>query len=260
LPAVDRRAAHPPAAAPERLAKHRNRAVNSTLPRIAACRVRPAAARRAGPASTGTPAFVLAPAAALLLLALLAAAPAAAGTWKWRDADGQTVYSDRPPPPGSRVSQLLAPRDGAAPAPAAAQAAPGPVETVAEGQGGDATATRAGQRTADPAAAAQAEAGDAGAARTAPAPNKWVALAAASRKQAEERAKADKLEADAQRRADELARACEGTRSALRSLESGMRVNVVDAKGEPSVLDDAERASRIDEARRTLADRCSPPS
>lgn len=40
-------------------------------------------------------------------LMLLASVPAAHAQWKWRDADGRTQYSDRPPPPGVADKDIL---------------------------------------------------------------------------------------------------------------------------------------------------------
>lgn len=56
-------------------------------------------------------------------LALLASIPVAQAQWKWRDADGRTQYSDRPPPPGVAEKDILSRPSNAARAPVAA--APG---------------------------------------------------------------------------------------------------------------------------------------
>src|SRR5690606_31112161 len=58
---------------------------------------------------------------ALAVAGLLIALPALAGTWQWRDASGRMVYSDMPPPPDVRASQILrAPTPASQPASATA--------------------------------------------------------------------------------------------------------------------------------------------
>ena len=67
----------------------------------------------------------LALAAAPVILAALAALPSQAATqWKWRDAQGQVQYSDRPPPPGVLDKDILARPSGAARAAQALPSAP----------------------------------------------------------------------------------------------------------------------------------------
>jgi hypothetical protein len=56
-----------------------------------------------------------------------------------------------------------------------------------------------------------------------------------------------------------VARACEQSRTSLRLLESGMRTATITASGERAVLDEHERARRIDELRSDIARDCARP-
>ena len=90
---------------------------------------------------------------ALLALAIVAGAYVGSATaqWAWKEDNGRVVYSDRPPPPNVKTTQILrqpnvampdpAPRsvapsggegDKPAAAPAAASAAPAAPKTIAE--------------------------------------------------------------------------------------------------------------------------------
>ena len=51
--------------------------------------------------------------------------------------------------------------------------------------------------------------------------------------------------------------ACEDARAGLRMLESGMRLNTIDANGQRAVIDDAERARRAETMRRMLSANCA---
>lgn len=160
---------------------------------------------------------------------LLLAGPALAGTWQWRDASGRMVYSDLPPPPSVPASQILR-----APTPA----------TTAE-QSTTAPAQAAGQ----PAPAAPATA----------APRSWAEKEQDFRKRAAEREEAERKQREEREQTARAARACQDARSALRTLESGMRVSTIDAHGERQVVDEAERARRIDAARQEIARSCAKP-
>lgn len=177
---------------------------------------------------------------------LLLAAPVLAGTWQWRDASGRMVYSDQPPPssvPASRILRAPMPAQGAgvqaAPlAAAAASTAPGP-------------GTPAGAGRIPPATGQSATgSGD-------PAPRSWVEKEQASRKRALEREEAERKQGAEREQAARNAHACEEARTALRTLESGLRMSYVDDKGERQVLDDAERARRAETARQEIARNCA---
>ena len=171
-------------------------------------------------------------AAALLCAAVgaLAISPAAAAApFKWRDASGRVVYSDLPPPPGARVTLLAAPAGAAA---------------------GVSSTTPVATQDAAPTARDAAPASQ----RTAPA--SWVEREKASRQKAMERAEAERAQVEQQRQAAERERLCEEARTGLRTLESGVRLNLVNERGERIVVDDAERARRTETMRRAVADHC----
>jgi len=160
---------------------------------------------------------------------LLLAGPALAGTWQWRDASGRMVYSDLPPPPSVPASQILR-----APTPA----------------------TSAEQSTAAP---AQAVGQPAAAAPAAAAPRSWAEKEQDFRKRAADREEAERKQREEREQTARAARACQDARSALRTLESGMRVSTIDATGERQVIDEAERARRMDAARQEIARSCAKP-
>jgi hypothetical protein len=158
------------------------------------------------------------------LIALMAAAtlclPAMA-QWKWTDANGNAQYSDRPPPPGTPDSKVLL-RPSATARPMAAPAAPasaasGPV-----------------LRTVD----AELE---------------------AKRKKAETDAKqeaAAKAQAEADRVAKAKAENCNLAKSQAATLNDGIRIARVNAKGEREYLDDNQRAQEASRAQSVMATDC----
>lgn len=158
---------------------------------------------------------------------LLLAAPVLSGTWQWRDAAGQMVYSDQPPPssvPTSRIVRAPAPSQGGGAQPATAAAA----------------AARAAVPTAVPTA-----------------PGNWIEKEQASRKRALEREEAERRQAADREQAARNVRACEEARGALRTLDSGLRVSYVDERGERQILDDAARARRAEAVRQEITRNCS---
>lgn len=163
-----------------------------------------------------------------VLLLALAAADATA-QYKWRDANGRTVYSDLPPPVSVAPSAVLDAPVRQAPA----------VATV--GSGGPAE---------------QAVIHD-----KAPAVNKAAPLTPAdreleSRRRAADKVVADRKTAEAANRERELAEQCTVARSNLAAVDSGMRLAEFNAKGEREVLDDAQRAVRADQARNVIKAAC----
>lgn len=183
------------------------------------------------------------------VLVLLAPSPALA-QYQWTDENGRMVYSDVPPAPGIRVSNLVRWGDkGQAGAPAGAASASAPAEGT-------------------PAGSPQASAGDtvAGAANTpdkvataAPAGRREPSLAdrdMAFRKRQAERAEAEQKQLAQAETDRKKAGACDDARSNLRSLESGQRVSRTNAAGEREFVGDAERENRIRELRSDLASRC----
>jgi hypothetical protein len=163
-----------------------------------------------------------------IALVLLCLAPlAATAQWQWVDKDGQKVFSDRPPPsdvpanrilrqPGSRASGE---KEAAAPVAAAAPAA--------AASGVDPRLKPAGKDKALEEKRKQAEAAE------------------AEKKKAEE----EKLAAARQGN-------CNRARSTKITLESGRRVTITNAKGEPDYLTDEARAAEIKRIDQVIARDC----
>jgi hypothetical protein len=144
------------------------------------------------------------------VLGALLAVPAQA-QWKWRDKNGQTQYSDLPPPSGIAESDIL---------------------------------QRPAQRTA-PAAVAAAS----GAASGAPAlaPKGSDPALEAKRRQAEQDVAAKK-KAEDEKVAIAKADNCMRAKAQMRTLDSGVRIARTNDKGEREFMDDTARAA---EAKRT---------
>jgi hypothetical protein len=160
----------------------------------------------------------------LLLLALGCAwAMAASAQWQWLDKDGRKVFSDRPPPQDVPEKNILKQPPG-----------------------------RASSRTpAAPAATGAAPAGDQPAAVAAASPRPAASAPKLStvdkeleekKKQADE-AEAAKQKAEEQKLAKARAENCNRAKTAKSTIDSGVRVGRVNAKGEQEILDDAARAS-----------------
>jgi hypothetical protein len=156
-------------------------------------------------------------------LALLAA-PIAHAQYSWIDEKGTRVFSDRPPPPGTPPSRILqAPR------------APGAASLYAL-----------------PAAAAPATT-DAKADAAKPQPPTLADRDAEFRKRTAQRDADERKAADeAQRKAD-LAEQCAAARRNEATLTSGERMADVDARGERVYVSDDDRARRLVQVRRFLA-------
>jgi hypothetical protein len=163
-----------------------------------------------------------------LMASLLIAAPATAQSsqWKWRDAQGQIQYSDRPPPLTVPAKDILQkPATVNRPVPPAAAASAAPAAAAASGASGASTV-----RTTDPELAARRRAAE--------------AIEAAERKAAE-----DKL-------ARERQESCVRARDYLRTLEAGMAIARVNAQGERIALGEAERRAEVSRAREVMASDC----
>ena len=166
----------------------------------------------------------------LLLIFLLALAAAdATAQYKWRDANGRTVYSDLPPPVSVAPSAVLD-------APARQASA---LATVGSGS-----------------PAEQAVVQDKAPAVSKPAPLTPADRELESRKRAADKAAADRKTAAGADRDREMAEQCTVARSNLAAVDSGMRLAQINAQGEREVLDDAQRAVRADQARNVIKAAC----
>jgi hypothetical protein len=152
----------------------------------------------------------------------MAAMPAAA-QWKWKDARGQVVISDVPPPrdiPEQNVLQKpgLVNRRAAVGTATAAASAPAPAaETVAKAK-------------VDPELEAR-------------------------RKKAETEQQ-DKVKAEEEKVAMQRADNCKRARAHLASLESGIRLARTNDKGEREILDDKGRADEMQRTRQIISSDC----
>lgn len=150
---------------------------------------------------------------------LLATLPAAA-QWKWKDARGQVVISDVPPPrdiPERDVLQkpeLVTRRPANQPAPAASAPA---AESVVKAR-------------VDP----ELEA----------------------RKKKAEQELNDKAKVDEEKVAAQRAENCRRARSHMASLDSGIRLSRTNDKGEREILDDKQRADEMNRTRQVIASDC----
>ncbi len=163
-----------------------------------------------------------------ILLLALAAADANA-QYKWRDANGRTVYSDLPPPVSVAPSAVLNAPVRQAPA------------VAAVGSGGSAEQAVGQDKPASV--------------------NKAAALTPAdreleSRKRAADKAAAERKTAEAADRDREMAEQCAAARSNLAAVDSGMRLLQINAAGEREVLDDSQREARADQARKVIKLAC----
>jgi hypothetical protein len=155
-----------------------------------------------------------------LLCALVGAliSPPSQAQWKWRDAQGQVQYSDRPPPhsipPRDILQRPAAVRVNERNVPAAAEASsPAPAAS--------------GPRTIDPELNARRREAEA----------------------AERKAADDKL-------ARERAESCARARDYLRTLESGLPIARVNAQGERTTLGDNDRRTELNRARSVITEDC----
>ena len=156
----------------------------------------------------------------LLLMSLLLAAAPAFAQWKWKDARGQIVVSDIPPPreiPERDVLQRpeLTLRRAAAPVPAASAASAPDVSAKAK---------------VDP----ELE----------------------SRRKRAEQEQTDRQKADEDKLAAARAENCKRARAHLASLDSGIRLARTNDKGEREILDDKSRAEEMARTRQIIASDC----
>lgn len=170
-------------------------------------------------------------AAFVALAGLSLALPVAAVEWKWRDAAGRIVYSDRPPPANVPDRAILVRPKGLTaqpvpPSPTGPSLVPGPVAVVAS----PAASAASGPKTVEP------------------------ELEAKRRKEAE--AKAAQEKADAGKVSAAKAENCSRAKSQLKQLDDGVRIARTNAKGEREILDDKARAAEAARARAIIASDC----
>ena len=167
-----------------------------------------------------------------IVLAGFASAPSEA-QWAWKDANGRTVYSDRPPPPDIKAGSIVRQPNTQAlanPAPAS-----GPLDDAAK--------------------PADAKGSDAKPASNAP---KTIAEREMEfRKRQQERAESEKKAAEEQTKSAAKTAECDRARGYMRSLEDGVRIQRTDASGNREFLDDAQRAAEVERTRKIIQSTCS---
>ena len=164
-----------------------------------------------------------------VVLAGFTATPSEA-QWAWKDANGRTVYSDRPPPPDIKAGSIVRQPSTqvlANPAPAS-----GPLDDAAKPSDGKSSEVKSGPKTT---AEREME----------------------FRKRQQERADSDKKAAEEQTKNATKTAECDRARGYMKSLEDGVRITKTDASGNREFLDDAARAAEVDRTRKIIQSTCS---
>jgi hypothetical protein len=167
---------------------------------------------------------------ALALLVGLGCTLPAAAQWKWRDANGRMIYSDRPPPAGVPQSAILERPPGMTP-----RAVPPSPTTPSLVEGTPAVVSLPGSAAAS-------------------APRTDPALEAKRKKEAD--AEAAKAKAEEAKLAAAKAENCSRAKGQLKILDDGVRIARTNAKGEREILDDKGRAAEQARLRQTIASDC----
>jgi len=170
--------------------------------------------------------------ALLLGIALIAFTGPACAQWAWKDDNGRTVYSDRPPPAGVKADRIVR--------------QPTNAQTVLPPQQSNAATEAAARPSSD--------------AKTAPVPSAPKSVAEQEmefRKRQIERAEAEKKAQDDQARNAARAAECERARGYLKAVEDGQRIARTDAAGNREFLDDSQRAAEADRARKIVESTCN---
>ncbi|MFO1322121.1 MAG: DUF4124 domain-containing protein [Burkholderiales bacterium] len=150
-------------------------------------------------------------------LALSVAAPASAAICRWKDASGNTQYSDNPPPGVQCIGTVRPPRPGTA-APAPAAGAPG---------------------TPAPTAGKSAQEQE-----------------MEFRKRRTDKLEAEKKAAQEKEQAEMKRVACDNARTRLAGLQKGGRVAKYDASGQLVYLDEEQIARELADVKRAEAEAC----
>ena len=160
-------------------------------------------------------------------------ASTAVAQWQWVEKDGRKIFSDRPPP------SEIADKDILKRPPGAVKAAPAPA-FVASGAGS--------ASTAKPPAAAASKA-------SAPKLTGKDPELEAKKKKADEE-EAAKKKAEEEKAAKAKADNCERAKTGLATLQSGVRMATVNAKGERELFDDAKLASETKRTQEVINTSC----
>ena len=163
-------------------------------------------------------------------------ATTASAQWQWVEKDGRKIFSDRPPPSNIAEKNILKRPAGTAPTAASVG-----TKTEAETEGKPALAVSGAAIKTSAASAPKLSGKDA-------------ELEAKKKKAEEEEASKKKLEAE--KVAKDKAENCERAKTGLATLQSGVRMASVNAKGEREIFDDAKRASETKRAQEVIDASC----
>lgn len=153
------------------------------------------------------------------LLAALALHVPAQAQYSWIDEHGTRVFADRPPPPGTPPARILQAPHG----------------------------TAAAMPSAPPAQAAAPESAQ-------PAPPTLADRDAAFRKRLAQQQADERRAAEETRRKADMAEQCAAARRTEAYLKSGRRLTDLDDQGDRVVVTDEDKARRLAQAKRVLAD------
>ncbi len=156
----------------------------------------------------------------------LACGLAQAQAYRWVDKDGKVRYGDTPPP-GVKATPMKGMSGAPAPAPGAGGGG---------GAGSGAAKDAAKDAKKGPLTPAQQE-------------------QAYRERQLKAKEASEKL-AKEQAEAEQLRQSCQSSQETLRSLERGSRISTINAAGETVILEDDQRAVRIAQAKKAIADTC----
>ena len=154
----------------------------------------------------------------LIAVGLLCLSASSMAQWQWMDRSGRKVFSDHPPPADIPEKNILKRPGGMA----------APLTVVSEQEEKTAAASQ-------PASAARAPQ---------PTASEPALTPEQKKKQKEEEAReAAKRKAEEEKIAKAKQENCQRAKTSLAALKTGIRVRTVDAKDEPTVLDDKGRAA-----------------
>lgn len=171
--------------------------------------------------------------AVAIVLAGFAPTPSEA-QWAWKDGNGRTVYSDRPPPSDIKPANIMRQPSTqvlANPAPAS-----GPLDDA----GKPADAKNSDAKTPTPSNA----------------PKTIAEREMEFRKRQQERADSDKKTAEEQTKSATKTAECDRARGYMKSLEDGVRITRTDASGNREFLNDEQRAVEMDRTRKIVQTTC----
>jgi type IV secretory pathway VirB10-like protein len=163
-------------------------------------------------------------------------AAGASAQWAWKDDNGRLVYSNIPPPPSVKATQIVR--------------QPGPSSQPTRAATPD-------EGTAEKPATAPAAPNASNAPNAPNAPKTYAERDAEFRKRQQERADSERKAQEEQQKAAQKATECERSRGYLRALEDGVRITRTDPAGNRAYLDDAQRAAEMDRMRKAIRELCN---